>query len=45
MQIQILDQSGNQIFNMLFNFEVDADFVSKLIKLTTKHKIKEKNGK
>lgn len=46
MNIQITDQSGNEIFKMAFNFEVDANFVSKLIKLATKHKIKEtKHGK
>lgn len=41
MQITIHDEKGNQIFQMMFAFEVDLDFVPKLIKFVKKHKVSE----
>lgn len=48
MKIQIFDKGDNEIFKMAFNFEVDTKFVTKLIKLVSKHKLiegkREKDG-
>lgn len=39
MKIQIFDKDEHKLFEMVFAYEVDEEFVSKLIKLVAKHKI------
>jgi hypothetical protein len=41
MNIKITDTNGRELFSMAFAFEVDIDFVPKLIKFVKKHKISE----